>query len=295
MLPTFLVIGAAKCGTTSLCARLGDHPDVFFSNPKEIHYFGRDDARKTLEWYEEHFRGADGRRAIGEGSTSYTHPQIIHRCVREIHERLPEARLIYMVRHPLKRLESDWRMRMHEGWGEPDINLAACKEGTTLVTHGLYWKNLQAYRAVFPDEQIAVIFLEDFASSPRAELARCFKHIGVDPEVPIAEPGKAENRSSDFRQDGVVAAWLRQKGAVGLARKVLPRTVFEVAKEVLTDPDTYAPRWDPVTRRSVWDRFVQDSARFLEHCGKPRDFWSYPGGSRSRSPKSTPLLRRGAG
>ena len=70
MLPNFIVIGAPKCGTTSLCHLLGNHPQVFMSKVKEPHYFGRKDPTKTLLWYEEHFVGAEDKKAIGEGSTS---------------------------------------------------------------------------------------------------------------------------------------------------------------------------------------------------------------------------------
>jgi hypothetical protein len=94
------------------------------SIPKEIHYFGRNDPDKTLAWYLSFFQEAVGQNAIGEGSTSYTHPDIIEACAAEIAERIPSCRLIYMVRDPVDRLESDWKMRLREGWSAASINEA---------------------------------------------------------------------------------------------------------------------------------------------------------------------------
>lgn len=275
MLPDFFVIGAAKCGTTTLCTLLGRHPDVFMSDPKEIHYFGRDDPEKTRSWYEAHFDRAAEFSAVGEGSTSYTHPHIIERCAAELVVAVPEARLIYMVRDPLRRLESDWKMRKHERWAPPgSINEAALEEDTTLIGHGLYWKNLNVYRRRFADEQLLVVFLEDLARSPEDVLRRCFVHIGVDPDATIEESEFHGNRSKDFRRDSWLSSRLRRFGVMPLLRRFVPEGPFSLAKELLTRPDRYTVRWDPVVRREVLDSFVDDTRALLSHCGKPPDFWS---------------------
>ena len=53
MKPNFLVIGAMKCGTTSLCSLLDQHPDIFMSNPKETYFFSNDEVyQKGLKCYE---------------------------------------------------------------------------------------------------------------------------------------------------------------------------------------------------------------------------------------------------
>lgn len=277
MLPTFLVIGAAKCGTTTLCARLEEHPDVFVARPREIHYFGRDVPQKTPAWYEEHFEGAEAFPAVGEGSTSYTHPDIIEAAADQIARELPAARLIYMVRHPIKRLESDWRMRRREGWAEADINQAVARRSGSLVTHGKYWTNLGVYRERFPDDQMLVVFLEDLIRDPEGELRRCLAHVGVDPDVPIPDPGRAENQASEARQDGLVAGLLRRTGVVDAARKVTPEPLFRLSKEVLTKEERYEAVWDPRVRERLWqEEFAGEAARLLEHFGKPADFWSIP-------------------
>ena len=68
-LPNFLVIGAPRCGTSSLARCLRAHPEVFLATPKELHFFDREHER-GLGWYAEHFAGVDGE-TLAEASPSY--------------------------------------------------------------------------------------------------------------------------------------------------------------------------------------------------------------------------------
>jgi hypothetical protein len=68
--PTFMVIGVAKCGTTSLCDLVASHPDVFVTNPKEPHYFSRmTSVERRREWYRSLFEAAPATH-IRIGSTT---------------------------------------------------------------------------------------------------------------------------------------------------------------------------------------------------------------------------------
>ena len=85
MKPTFIVIGAAKAGSTTLCQLLRQHPDVFMSPVKELHYFSFDGAwAKGRAWYESCFEGADGEAQVGEGSTSYTARKVFPRAAERM-------------------------------------------------------------------------------------------------------------------------------------------------------------------------------------------------------------------
>lgn len=275
MIPNFIVIGAAKCGTTSICELIGQHPHAFMSDPKEPCFYSHmNEGGRTRDWYESLFTGAGDARAIGEGSTAYTHPDVIETVAQRIHSDIPDCRLIYMVRHPLRRLESDWRMRLHEDWTPASIS-AAAREQTSLVTHGLYWRNLNVYRSLFNDEQILIVFLEDFTRDPETELERCFRHIGVDPDVRIENASTPRNTSAGFRKDSALAARLRGIGGFEQIKERLPAWLVNAGKQALTRKERFAVEWDDATRAEVIARFAPDSALFLAHCGKPADFWSF--------------------
>ena len=273
MLPTFIVIGAAKCGTTSLCDLLGRHPDVFISTPKEPHFFSRQkDTPETRFKYESLFSGVTTESAIGEGSTSYAHPYFIGLAARGIHSSIPSCRLIYMVRHPLRRLESDWKMKRHERRTPASINLAV-SEDRRLKLHGMYWKNLQVYRAMFSDEQLLIVFLEDFSKDPERELARCFEHIGVDSQYRPENASSPRNTAQNRRQDGRAARLLRLLPFFDQLKESIPPSWVTAAKELLTRKKEYDVVWDEEVLRALENQYVRDSQRLLSFCDKPLNYW----------------------
>lgn len=202
-LPNFLVIGAMKSGTTSLCRQLGEHPDVFMPAKKEPHFFSyegeqpsfKERSKKTknivatLAEYEALFAGAGGQRAVGEGSTSYLH---IERAAARIHARIPHARLVAILREPVDRAWShfhhsvrsgrepfdgferairDEERRTAEGWGDPYAYKAK----------GLYAQQLRRYFALFPREQIFVCLFDDLMEDAPRLYRDVFAFLGVDP------------------------------------------------------------------------------------------------------------------
>ncbi len=109
MIPNFLIIGQTKCATTTLWSLLGDHPQIFMCDPKEPHYFSVPERyAQGIQWYESLFEGAGDAIAIGEASASYAGARYGQVASERIFETLPNARLIYCVRHPLRRIESAW-------------------------------------------------------------------------------------------------------------------------------------------------------------------------------------------
>lgn len=109
-LPNFIIIGAAKSGTTSLHKYLSMHPEVsigntkkiFVDDPKEPEFFARDDIyNKGLDWYSKLFSSARKDQICGEASTIYTlYPYFPHVASR-ISEAIPNVKLIYIMRNPV--------------------------------------------------------------------------------------------------------------------------------------------------------------------------------------------------
>ena len=245
------------------------------SNPKEPHYFSRFTKYDRLgKWYESIFDGSDNYKAIGEGSTSYTNPNRICVTAQRIHQVLPECRLVYMVRHPIKRLESDWKMRSFEGRSIGDINEES-EIDASLINFGLYWKNISHYRSLFADEQILVVFLEDFAANPLQQLKRVFNHIRVDDTFIPQDPEKPRYASKNFRHDGKIVSLLRGIPGFKQIRNALPNTSVSLAKQYLTQQTNYAIQWDLLTLQAVMAHFREDSRLLLEYCQKPADFWIF--------------------
>jgi len=281
MKPTFLVIGAAKAGTTSLCALLGSHPGVFMTEPKETNFFAYDELfAKGPEWYESFYREAGDCCARGEGSPLYTLDSIYPDTARRIASYGPALKLVFIARHPLKRIESGWlEMRT---WGDETVHAnfdrALRLNHDWLVESTKYWQQLERYRRFFPDEQILVLFFEDFIADRQSVLSRTFEFLGVDAEAPIDVSISHLNRSSDKRIRRRSVSMLRAIPGIGLAynaAKMLMPESFRVAirNHVLNAPVTERPRWKPESQLQIVKELRGDCERFLDYCGKPHDYW----------------------
>lgn len=202
-LPTFLIIGAARAGSTTLHDCLRQHPQVYVSPIKEPHFFSYEggplpagepeaafrDWVTDADRYEELFAGASPGTAAGEASVSYLYrPPTAERILR----RLPEVRLVAILRNPVERAYSAYsylRERGSEPYADFETALAAedsrAENGWSHIWHykrmGFYGEQLARYYGRFDRRQIHVLTLDDFVADPARETAAVYAHIGVDP------------------------------------------------------------------------------------------------------------------
>ena len=205
-LPDFLIIGAQRCGTTSLYRYLAQHPQVIGAAPsKGVHYFDMNHER-SLRWYRAHFpttrrRDRAGRAVTGEASPYYVfHPHGPDRARAAV----PNARLILMLRDPVVRAFSQYQQEYARGFedaetfeealdleqgrlaGERERMLAdpAYDSGAlqhhAYVARGEYASQLEAWRERFAPEQIHVIVAEEFFADPAAAYAGVLEFLGLD-------------------------------------------------------------------------------------------------------------------
>ncbi len=105
--PNFLLIGAQKSATTSISVMLSHHPDVFVVKGKEPHFFSENrQYARGWDWYMSLFSGSNGERAIIDASTSYSRTNAFPNTISRIIKHVPDAKILYSVRHPLDRMES---------------------------------------------------------------------------------------------------------------------------------------------------------------------------------------------
>lgn len=185
--PTFLVIGAAKGGTTSLHFYLRQHPDVYMPPSKEINFYWDGAAAAgrtvpaTLEAYRACFAGATTQRAVGEISPQYLNSPS---AARRIRADLPEVRLVVSLRNPADRAYSDYLGRVRidrerRSFGE------AVQPGERILEDGFYAPRLRRFLEQFPRAQLHVILHEDYARDTKSTLQSLFAFLGVDPSAAI--------------------------------------------------------------------------------------------------------------
>ena len=145
MLPNLIIIGAQKSGTTSLHDYLGRHPEIGMSRLKELKFFiSEGNWRKGKAWYESQFRS--DRPIRGEASPQYTYFPEYAGVPERMHSTVPEAKLIYLLRHPLDRIIAQYVHYVDAGTEERTLPEALRElEGNPYVQRSLYGMQLEQY------------------------------------------------------------------------------------------------------------------------------------------------------
>lgn len=204
--PNFMIIGAGKSGTTTLAHHMGQHPDIFISDPKEPHYFTLNWDRGA-EWYAGIFEGARSFGVRGEASATYTLFPEFTDVPKRISQYCEEGmRFIYIVRHPVERMLSHWAHDKIIG------NIPVERSIESLLDYGikyeyasLYTLQLEQYLQYFEQSSIKVIVFEKYIENSQLVLRELFEFLGVDPECTV-EDLTAKNVTSQNRR---VPVWIR--------------------------------------------------------------------------------------
>lgn len=180
-LPDYVIIGAMKCGTTTLAAQLGAQDGVFMTTPKEPNFFS-DDAvfAKGMGWYEGLFDGAGADDLRGEASTHYTKLPDYPDALPRLADAIAQPKIIYMIRDPLVRAVSHY---IHE-WTQGVISTGldeAFGAHPALVAYGEYGAQITPWVEKFGVDAVLVLTLEGLKSDPQGTLDRAAAHLGIGP------------------------------------------------------------------------------------------------------------------
>jgi len=261
-LPTFLLVGAPKAGSTSLAAHLSAHPQVFVAPEKEVHFFDHHWERGR-DWYRSRFAGAavPGIAAVGEASPTYLgHPDAHHR----IAETLPDARLVAILRHPVDRAYSTYWWR--HAFESRSFEQAAREQMSTgkmvgYIGESRYVHHLRRLAERFPRERIHVLLLDDLRRDPNPTFAAICRFLGVDDTVQPTDLGAVHNPAFRFRSKRVLNGMLRMR-----AWRRAPRLAAAVDR-LNRAPLQYEPL-DAGLRAELCAWFEPDNAALAEWLGR---------------------------
>ncbi|HEY3248023.1 MAG TPA: sulfotransferase [bacterium] len=278
--PDFFIVGAPKCGTTSLYRWLSEHPDVYMSPRKEPHYFCPDlySPRYVHDEpaYLALFSKAAGQSRAGEASVYYLYSR---EAARRIHAFDPQARIIMMLRRPVEMIHSLHSQRLFSGHEEiEDFEEAltaepARKRGFNLPPNpypipclfyrevGRYAAQVARYLDVFPRSRVHVIIFDDFVRDPAATFGDVCRFLGVDPEF---RPDFAPANTNTTIRSPRLRDWMKFSPATrALARAVMPRPLRRGLAERLHQLNRRATPRPPMSaalRRGLQAEFAADVA-----------------------------------
>lgn len=206
-MPTFLVIGAPKCGTTAMYHTLQQHPQIYMSSVKEPGFFSFADHQPAfcgpggesfnqqritrLQAYQALFQDGLSAVARGEASPQYLNGYRMAQTAQNLYTYLPQVKLIAILRQPIERAWSAFyfnRQRQREpladfeaAWrASPSRRAANWPPGMSLHLPSQYYTNLQPYFALFPSEQRRIYLYEDWQNQPQSLLKDIADFLGVD-------------------------------------------------------------------------------------------------------------------
>jgi hypothetical protein len=198
-LPSALIIGTMKGGTSTLNAWLRHHPQVMFSAIKEVHFFDEYFDRGE-RWYRTYFPLWErwlGARCALEATPAYLYraPQVSER----MHGLVPDARLIVLLRNPVSRALSHYGHQVQRGVEQrppaealmaPDPSFQG--KPNHYKRRGLYAQQLEQLLRFYPREQLLVLRSEDFFAEPAAAYRQVQRFLGLELK-PLPPASGAEN------------------------------------------------------------------------------------------------------
>jgi hypothetical protein len=286
-LPDFFIIGAPKAGTTALHAAIARHPGLFLAAVKEPKFFlcdeqppersaqrGPGDAHSAREWiwrrdrYEQLFAGAPPGVPRGESTPFYLSDP---RAQERIHQAVPDARSIVVIRDPVDRAYSNWMHLRSDGLEpEPDFLRAFHAEDSRRTAGwapfwryrslGLYGKQLTRLYERFDREQVHVLRYRQLVDSPQATLAGVCRFLGVDVGGLDAPPAvNARSFVADTARTRNLSRVVRAGAVVG---QLFPPQAWRVAQRpllrALQHTDAARPQLSPEQRREAVAAYADD-------------------------------------
>jgi Sulfotransferase domain len=275
-LPNLLIIGASKCGTTSLHRYLALHPQVYMSRSKEMRFFLNPNCLDRLDIYATFFE--HDAQVRGESSPLYTCHPIAPGVPERIRAAIPDVRLIYLVRDPVDRTVADYvqergqdreRRSFQDAVGEVEDPY------NRYVAGSRYAMQLERYASHFPLDQLLVVDQDELLNRRRETLRDVFRFLDVDAGFVSARFEELWNtRETKIRWTRIGRSLVRSRLADTL--RLLPsrprQALFRPVKR-LTTSRLGSPILEPTLRRRLQDVYREDVSRLRDLTGKEFAGW----------------------
>jgi hypothetical protein len=269
-LPDFLVIGAAKSGTTSLAKWLDARPEVHVPPRKELHFFDGREWERGVDWYRAQFAGAGaGVTRVGEATPSYLGRPV---ALERIAATVPDARLIALLREPAERAWSHFAYSRDIGHPttpfEDMVASAGRDDEHQYVRIGRYVRHLERVTSRLPRERLLVLWFDDLRDRPTEVWRTVCRFLDIDPEPVPDVVGTVLNRHYRLRvrsAPGAMKRWQLWRRLPGVAGRI---------ERLLRDEGEYDPM-PPALREALRASYAPDNRELAAWLGQPLpDGWS---------------------
>lgn len=296
-MPNFLIIGAAKAGTTALYYYLKQHPQIFMSPVKEPNFFALEGQKPNfrgpgdgeainrfsitdIEAYQALFEGAENALAVGEASPLYLYSPDAPKRIRH---HIPNAKLIVILRNPVERAYSHFLHFVRDG-REPytDFRKALMEEEKRMREHwewawyykavGFYFIQLRRYYELFDPGQIRVYLYEDLEEKPMGLLRDIFRFLGVDddfkPDVSL------RFNVSGVPRNKIIHAFLSKPHPIkSLLKPLIPVKLRQRLVVTLRNQNLAKPEFPTAVRRELVELYREDILKLQALIKRDLSHW----------------------
>ena len=295
-LPNFLIVGAAKCGTSSLHNYLNQHPNIFMPsfneegiNVKEPQFLVKDKVKNRLhfgvwtwEEYQSLFNQVKQQKAIGESSVFYLF--YYQDAINEIKKRLGnDIKIIIMLRNPIDRAYSafqhvsrglkeqqtfEYPLQIEKGRLEQNRNL------TPMVMYkemGMYYNMVKAYLESFKD--VHIILYEDFSSSTSKVVKEVFQFLGVDQNQKINSDIRYNVGGKSWSNNTLKKVFVTESKLKIVMKKIAPEKARKTIRGILTRPFIKKVSMKKKTREDLIRYFRKDVKKLALLINKDLTNW----------------------
>ena len=290
--PEFIIIGAAKSGTTSLYHYLIRHPSIFMCTPKEPSYFAFDDRfNRGVDWYLSLFSSANENQLCGEASTNYTNWPLYPHTAERMHALLPDVKLIYIMRHPVNRAYSHYLQLIQNirienpSFGFTDTFEQHIEKDDSIIQSSNYILQINHFLKYYPRDQFLFLFFEEFIENAEATLSIVADFLHIDNETDLIADNIVKENIYKDREDWLIRSRLMAPfkaipGAKWLA-EFLPQGFRDVIYGMLRKSPTrkkieaefIPPKMLPETRSHLLRYFRTPNQELAEFLGKELSHW----------------------
>lgn len=294
ILPNMLLVGAAKCGTTSLAEFLRLHPDIYMSGTKELSFFLPPAGQRidSLESYRACFAPAGDQSIRGEASVNYLYYADSPRLIRETLG--PDVKLIVMLRRHLDMAYSLWGHNRRLEREPRDFQDALDHESARAAgadeligwrsnylyrDRATYAPQIRRYREHFDPGNIRIMLFEDVIRDPEGELSGLCDWLGVSRDIPLEFPRLNPAGTNRVR---ILRRWMDGGSRTKrLLKRIVPdplRLPVRALVESINRTERTMEKLDPVTRSRLEGLFTNDVSELSELLGHDlHESWTLSG------------------
>jgi hypothetical protein len=247
------------------------------SKIKELNYFVSEfNWSRGTSWYASNFK--THAKIAGESSPSYTYYPFFDGVPKRMHAVVPEIRLIYVLRHPIDRITSEYIHRCATGEECRGINEAIRElENNRYILRSMYYFQLSQYLEWHPQSRVLVVTQEQLLAERQATLRTIFRFLEIDDSFVSPRFGRLRNLSSDKRRKGYLGKHI-SKVIRGAGLKHLSPSLAWHAEQIFTRPFSQPiprPLLNETVRRKLTHHFAPELARLKSLTGREFSEWSW--------------------